>query len=144
MSIGFKRCSSLLALMLVLVGGCASTSAPRPQAELVDHVDYGQGLYQLKIASRDQGQASVLWQGAAGRLCPAGFTEFDVSNAVTLDSSRADPNTQKAKSFLSGGLIGLAVDNSEQTGSALKTGYVLCHNSELDMAAAKRLAYGRY
>ncbi len=70
MSIGFKICSSLLALILVLVGGCASNAAPRPQAKQADHVDYGQGLYQLKIVSRDQGQASVLWQGAAGRLCP--------------------------------------------------------------------------
>lgn len=84
MNIGFKLCSSLLALILVLVGGCASNAAPRPQAKQAEHVDYGQGLYQLKIVSRDQGQASVLWQGAAGRLCPICFTEFNVSNAVSL------------------------------------------------------------
>jgi hypothetical protein len=137
------RSECLSALVLLVLCGCASAPAPVQQAEQVNHIEYGRGLYQLKIVSHNQGLAAAQWQSAATRLCPAGFEEFDVSNAVTLDPGRPDPNTQKAKSFLAGGLMGLAMDDSEQNNGAIKTGYVLCAGSEFDIAAARTIVYGR-
>lgn len=137
------KLSTILSVVLLLsLYGCAST-APQPVG-LVNHLSYGQGLYQLKVTDRDPATASSQWQTAASRLCPSGFEQFDQSNSVVIDPNRPDPSTEKTKSFLGGGLIGLAMDDSAQSPGASVSGYLLCSGSGLDIASAKKIVYSRH